>query len=240
MTACILEVETYEDLINVVACVLEDVASAIVSVRMMLRNKCPWALYVSKATGRRWATFIARAKFKGYHLKYEGDRVICTNLETGKQYRVNLDWCSCLAFKCTKPDELGQKPPCQHIKLLRNLGEKRRDQDAIAHETRLEDDHISINPQECPQGFYLEKIPNLEVPEYEFWATFPTTTGLHHRCMGRIQEKLDGSGILAMTPSSFVGREFSNTQDAIGYLGRESRIGGKRTNGERIPLVLFP
>ncbi len=223
MTACILEVETYDDLINVVACVLEDVASSIVNVRMMLRNKCPWALYVSKATGRRWATFIARAKFTGYHLKFEGDRVICTNLETGKQYRVNLDWCSCLAFKCTQPDGLGQKPPCEHIKLLRNLGEKRRDEEAIADETPLKDDPISINRQECPQGFYLEKIPNLEVAEYEVWATFPTTTGLHHRCMGRIQEKLDGSGILAMTPSSFVGREFSNTQDAIGYLRTRSQ-----------------
>lgn len=65
MTECVLNVESWDSLIHVVSCVLEDIASQVLEVRMMLRNKCPWALYISKTSGQRCATFIARSKFKG-------------------------------------------------------------------------------------------------------------------------------------------------------------------------------
>ncbi|WP_017715131.1 hypothetical protein [Kamptonema formosum] len=66
MIDCILNLESWESLIHVMSCVLEDIASEVLEVRMMLRNKCPWAKFVCKGTGRRWATFIARAKFQGF------------------------------------------------------------------------------------------------------------------------------------------------------------------------------
>lgn len=164
MTPCILQVESYDDLINAIACVLEDVASAIVNFRMMLNNKCPWALYVSKATGRRWATFIARSKFKGYHLKFEGDRVTCTNLETGKQYRVSLDWCSCLVVECRKGNESARIWPCKHIQLLREVGEKLAYEDAISVKRVEESDREKSGnsegekPEEFPTGLRVKQV----------------------------------------------------------------------------------
>ena len=99
MIDCILNLESLESLIHVVHCVLEDVASEVLEVRMMLRNKCPWAKFVCKGTGRRWATFIARSKFQGFHFKFGYRHAICTDLKTGKQYRLNLDACNCAAFR---------------------------------------------------------------------------------------------------------------------------------------------
>lgn len=226
MTECILQVETYDDLINAVACVLEDVASSIVNFRMMLRNKCPWALYVSRATGRRWATFIARSKFKGYHLRFEGERAICTNLETGKQYTVSLDWCSCARFEFSQSDESVNKPCCQHIKVLREYGERFAYEDAIAAETpsspEPEAQRLSIDSTDCPKGYGLQKSDRSELPEYRVFFKEPTAMGYKKRFIGHISETSEGTGILAKTPRAYVGTEFSTTADAIGYLARHA------------------
>lgn len=193
MLECILNAESTENLINAVSCVLEDIASKVVEVRMMLRNKCPWALYVSKATGRRWSTFIARRKFKGYHLKFYTDCAICTNLDTGKQHRVKLDSCTCSAFV----SQQSEIEPCKHIQMVRRkieeigkvlLAEIDKLSVALAAvftftavavpAVEWEFEPVCIDIAECPKGFWLEKTPNYQPAEYGVYCTEKTNAGL--------------------------------------------------------------
>ncbi len=217
---CILNVESWDSLIHIVSCILEDIASSVVDVRLMIRNKCPWALYVSKKTGRRWATFIARSKFQGYHFKFEGDRVTCTNLATGKQYEVSLTSCTCETFAHSQPDSSGKKPACEHIQQLQQLG----DELAAKAASPQPSDRISLDRDDCPHGFRLLATDNSKVREHEVFTAALPREAQKPLYIGRIREKLDGSCIIAHTPRSFIGREFPTTGDAIRFLARYAGI----------------
>ena len=92
---------TPTNFINAVRCILSDVATTIKEVRLIGRNKCPWAKYVT-AAGRNCATFISPKKFVGYHFQFQTNKAICTDLETGTQYTINLNpvICSCNTSNC--------------------------------------------------------------------------------------------------------------------------------------------
>lgn len=226
MTECILNLDSWASLIHVVSCVLEDIASEVLEVRMMLRNKCPWAKFVSKATGRCWATFIARSKFKGYHFKFGFKHAICTDLETGKQYSITLGGCTCAAFIASQPDESGKKPACEHIKALQQLGVElgKADEPAQADALPAKLEHIYIDAKECPKGFWLKENDNSDVREHELFTREQTGSGPKVRSLGRLREAPDGTGILAFTPRAFTGREFETTADAIRFLARYAGI----------------
>ena len=241
MLECILNAESTENLINAVSCVLEDIASKVVEVRMMLRNKCPWALYVSKATGRRWSTFIARRKFKGYHLKFYTDCAICTNLDTGKQHRVKLDSCTCRAFV----SQQSEIKPCKHIQMVQRkieqigkvlLAEIDKLSVALAAvftftavavpAVEWENDPVCIDIAECPKGFWLEKTPNYQLAEYAVYCTERTNAGLKVRSIGKISETVDKDAISAMTPRDLKDRLFPSLMDAVIFLAKYSGVKG--------------
>jgi predicted nucleic acid-binding Zn finger protein len=226
MTECVLNVESWDSLIHVVSCVLEDIASQVLEVRMMLRNKCPWALYISKTSGQRCATFISRSKFKGYHFKSHFNYAICTDLETGKQYKITLGGCTCEDFIAEPPDESGKKPACKHIKALQQLGIElgSSDEPAQADALPATAERISIDEKECPKGFWLKETDNSDVREHELFTREQTGSGPKVRSLGRLREARDGTGILAFTPRAFTSREFETTADAIRFLARHAGI----------------
>ena len=226
MIDCILNLDSWDTLIHVVSCVLEDIASQVLEVRMMLRNKCPWALYTSKTSGQRCAIFISRSKFKGYHFKSDLTHAICTDLETGKQHKITLDGCTCEDFIASPPDESGKKPACKHIKALQQLGIElvSSDEPAEAEALPATAERISIDETECPKGFWIKETDNSDVSEHELFTREQTGSGPKVRSLGRLREAPDGTGILAFTPRAFTGREFESTADAIRFLARYAGI----------------
>ena len=226
MTECILNLESWESLIHVMSCVLEDIASEVLEVRMMLRNKCPWAKFISKTSGQRFATFIARAKFKGFHFKYHYSYYICTDLETGKQYRLTIGGCTCEAFIASHPDAFAKNSTCKHIKTLQQLGLQfgNADKPAQAEALPATAERVYIDEKQCPKGFWLKAIDSSELSERELFTKEQTGSGPKVRSLGRLREARDGTGIEAFTPRAFTSREFESTADAIRFLARYAGV----------------
>lgn len=208
--------------VNAIAAILEGVASSVRKFGVAVRNRCPWVSYINQA-GKVCSHFIARAKFSGYHFKFNKGTAIVTNLETGKQYTVSLTtpYCDCKSFKFSP----FPKQPCKHMKMVAEL---RGDLEQVVAQSEL-DQHIEqqaktvapcIDEKDLPKGCTLDRTEDWASLEYRVYVhVIARDKGVPQhdtKCIGRIVQGM--SGISAYRLRSGVYKSFARTMDAVKYL----------------------
>ncbi|WP_198525042.1 hypothetical protein [Kamptonema formosum] len=151
---------------------------------------------------------------------------ICTDLATGKQYKLNFDACSCAAFAASQLDESGKKPACEHIKALPPFAVEldKADEPAQAGALPGAVGRIYIDEKQCPKGFWLKATDPSDISERELFTKQQSGGGPKVRSLGRLREARDVTGIEAFTPRAFTSREFETTADAIRFLARHAGV----------------
>lgn len=201
-----------DDIKNAIACIVGRAVKQIKRFVSTLHNHCPLIVY-QDASGNTCSQFIRRDAFQGYHVDFNNGKGVITNLETGKQYQVQLRgnycYCQCDAFKFSPLP----KQPCKDLKMVADLQGQSLEQ-AIAPKP------VSINERDLPKGCSLQRTEDYLSREFYIFARvisrqkgIPTPT---IKSIGRLLEGVNS--IEAYLPRSGVSRSFTTTLDAIKYL----------------------
>lgn len=213
-----------------IAALLETTATAIRKFGVAARNRCPWVSYINQA-GKACSHFIARAKFSGYHFKFNSGAAVVTNLETGKQYSVSLtsQLCSCPAFHFAP----FPKAACKHMKMVAELRG-----DVIGAVNELPQ-YVGIDEQDLPKGCSLRRTEDYYLRR-EFYVeiyVMARSNGVLKpvkRCVGQLVE--GASSVQAYRLRSGIQRSFTTTMDAVKYLVNSSDYSLKQVEDAQVVL----
>jgi uncharacterized protein YerC len=230
-----------EKLKNALAAVLGRAIATVKRFSSVLHNRCNLVVYVD-SQGRTCCQFLRRDAFTGYSFDFSGDKCIVTNKESGDVYTVNLDRCSCPAFK------YAPKQQCKHQRMVAELRGELTIEQAVAecnHPRAITglDAHFcpdcrksieygtpaynvvlqrtkEIDPNNVPKGCILKRSEDWTCMEFDVHVTaierqkgVPTPA---LKNIGRLVQH--GDGIYTYRVTSGIARTFQTTRDAIAYL----------------------
>jgi hypothetical protein len=208
------------NLVSAVKAILENVADEIEEVRVIERNKCPWALYRSKS-GHRCAQFIARRKFSGFHFNVLHDGAILTDLATGEEHTTNGCCCSCDEYSNWCGD-FNEK--CEHMIALDKHMAELAPAEPLPPAPAEPEQRVKIDLNDVPPDSELIEAENWDrTGNQQFFVRVPQKTPrtIFKKIIGRISESFTGSEILAYTSDQIVGgQSFSTTYDAVAFVMR--------------------
>ncbi len=230
-----------EKLKNAVAAIVGTAIRTIKRFVSVLHNKCNLVVYVD-ASGRTCSTFLRRDAFSGYDFRFEGEKCIVTNKETGDIYTVAFDKCTCPAFKYAPKEQCKHQrmvaelrgelsieqsvAECNHPRAMTGLDahfcpdcRKSIEYGTSAYNTVLQRTK-EIDPNNVPKGCLLKRSDDWTCMEFDVHvAAIERQKGLPTpvlKNIGRLVQHSDG--IYTYRVRSGIARTFNTTRDALAYL----------------------